>query len=160
LVDFKLSGINAALIYEQNVILKAYQAGSILSIIISVFILLQFFIGSYVHKMIGLETLQILQLLFFARVIVDQKFTYFLQSMNFLKYAAYGGYSNYSLIYNTDSPEAINLSYMTVDKKFLSAGLMKFFTLNVNLTLTFPALGLIYFTFVFTKKYYKRNRYL
>lgn len=110
--------------------------------------------------MIGLETLQILQLLFFARVIVDQKFTYFLQSMNFLKYAAYGGYSNYALIYNTDSQEAMNLSYMTVDKKFLSAGLMKFYTLNANLTLFFPALGLIYFTFVLAKKYHKRNRYL
>jgi hypothetical protein len=109
--------------------------------------------------MIGLETIQILQLLFFVRVIVDQKHTDFLQSMNFLKYAAYGGYSNYVLVYHTDSPEPINLSYMTVNKKFLSAGLMKFFTLNVNLPLIFPILGVLYFAFILSKKYYKRSEY-
>jgi hypothetical protein len=110
--------------------------------------------------MIGLETIQILQLLFFVRVIVDKKLSDYLQSMNFLKYAAYGGYSNYALVYQTDSPEPINLSYMTVNKKFLSAGLMKFFTLNVNFSLIFPILGLLYFAFRLGAKIRKRNQYL
>jgi hypothetical protein len=110
--------------------------------------------------MIGLETIQILQLLFFVRVIVDKKLSDYLQSMNFLKYAAYGGYSNYALVYQTDSPEPINLSYMTVNKKFLSAGLMKFFTLNVNFSLIFSILGLLYFAFRLGAKIRKRNQYL
>ena len=140
--------------------IKAYQVGCTVSLIISIFFLLQFFIGSYVHKMIGLETLQILQLLYFSRVIIEQKHTQFLHSMNYLKYAAYGGYSNYGLVYQTESPEPINLSYMTVNKKFLSAGLMKFYTLNVNLSLAFPILGLLYFAITFIRKVYKRNQYL
>lgn len=110
--------------------------------------------------MIGLETLQILQFVYFARVIVRQKISQFLQSMNSLKYAAIGGYSNYAFLYHTTSSEAINLSSANMDKKFLSAGLMKFYTLNVNLSLILPIAALLYYAFKLIKKFLKRNQYL
>jgi hypothetical protein len=37
--------------------LQAYQISSIGFMIVTIIILLQFFIGSYSHKMIGLETI-------------------------------------------------------------------------------------------------------
>ena len=70
-----------------------------MSLIITVLILVQFFVGSYYHKMIGVETIQILQFFYFVRVIIEQTFTTFLNSMNVLKYTAYGGYSNYEYLY-------------------------------------------------------------
>jgi len=45
--------------------------------------------------MIGLETIHIIQFYYFITIIVDQKATTFLSSLNVLKYSAYGGYSNY-----------------------------------------------------------------
>jgi len=76
-------------------ILQAYQISSIGFMIVTIIILLQFFIGSYFHKMIGLETIQILQFFYFITILVDLRTTTFLKSLNVLKYSAYGGYSNY-----------------------------------------------------------------
>ena len=65
-----LYGANAKLIYEDKSILKAYQSASIASLVITILILLQFVIGSYFHKMIGIETVQILQFFYFVRIII------------------------------------------------------------------------------------------
>jgi len=55
--------------------------------------------------MFGIETIQVLQF-FFVRMIVDQKNVSLLNSMNALKYSAYGGYSNFPIIYNTGTHQA------------------------------------------------------
>ena len=73
----------------------AYKGAKISSLIITILILLQFFVGSYIHKMIGIETIQILQFFYFVRIIIEQNQTTILNSMNVFKYTAYGGYSNY-----------------------------------------------------------------
>ncbi len=65
-----LNGANAKLIYEDKSILKAYQSASTASLVITILILLQFVIGSYFHKMIGIETVQILQFFYFVRIII------------------------------------------------------------------------------------------
>jgi hypothetical protein len=65
-----LYGANAKLIYEDRSILKAYQSASIASLVITILILLQFVIGSYFHKMIGIETVQIFQFFYFVRIII------------------------------------------------------------------------------------------
>ena len=62
-------------------------------------VLIQFLIGSYYHKMIGLETVQILQLAYFLRIATNQHNTFFLAALNPLKYSAYGGYTDYTLLY-------------------------------------------------------------
>jgi hypothetical protein len=56
--------------------------------------------------MIGIETIHILQLFYFMTMIVEQKNTVFLKSLNTLKYTAFGGYSDYELFYGDISDEA------------------------------------------------------
>ena len=75
--------------------MTAYKTASTASLVLTVIIMVQFFIGSCVHKMIGLETVQVLQFAYFVRIIFDQQNTFLLNALNPLKYSAYGGYSNY-----------------------------------------------------------------
>jgi len=140
--------------------LLAYQTASTVSIAITVLIMLQFFVGSYFHKMIGLETIQILQFAYFVRMMVSQKNTFLINSLNPLKYSAYGGYSNYELIYGSNSEELKSLTNMSVDKQFVSVGLMKYFTLNINFSLIFVTLALIIYGITLTKKIRMRNQYM
>lgn len=110
--------------------------------------------------MIGLETIQILQFFYFVRIIVDQRQSSLLSSMNVFKYTAYGGYSNYDIIYGGESEGAESLTLMTVNKNFIMVGLMKFFSLNTNLSLAIPLVALLVYAITLARKYYKRNSYL
>jgi hypothetical protein len=49
---------------------------------------------------------------------------------------------------------------MTVDEKFVTVGLMKYFSLNVNISLIVSALVILSFIFSLTRKYVKRSQYL
>jgi hypothetical protein len=51
--------------------------------------MVQFFMGTFFHKMIGLETIQVLQFAFFVRMMFDNENTFMLNSLNPLKYSAY-----------------------------------------------------------------------
>lgn len=46
--------------------------------------------ASYFHKMIGLETIQLLQSIYFFRLVIDPKKTSVLNAMNVLKYSIAG----------------------------------------------------------------------
>jgi ABC-type Fe3+ transport system permease subunit len=82
--------------------MDTYKAVGGISIAISVFTLLQFVIGSYQSKMIGLETLHVLQIAYFARLMINQDTTSLLGSMNKLKYSnGYNGLPLKSLIANS-----------------------------------------------------------
>lgn len=67
---------------------------SAISTVLIVLLLLQFYAGSYTHKMIGLETIQVIQTIYFSRMIVSSKSTSLLQSINNIQYSA-TGYHNY-----------------------------------------------------------------
>jgi hypothetical protein len=109
-VSIDIKGINSMIIYEDERILAAYKASSIGFLIVTVLHLLFFFVASYFHKMIGVETINILQFHYFLTMIVDQKKTVFLKSLNVLMYTAFGGYSNYQILYPTISDGALLLS--------------------------------------------------
>lgn len=158
--SFQIKGANSAIIYESPIILKTYQVSSIISIILTVLLLLQFFIGSYFHKMIGIETIQALQFLFFVRMIVPQNKTSLLNSFNVLKYTAYGGYENFAVIYDTGVEEVQALTYKTVPKNFVYVGLMKFLTCNVNFSLIPCVIALVIFMFKMAQKFKTRNEYM
>ena len=49
---------------------------------------------------------------------------------------------------------------MTVGQNFVTVGLMKYFSLNVNISLIVPALVILGFLFSLTRKYVKRSQYL
>jgi hypothetical protein len=54
----------------------------------------------------------------------------------------------------------VTLSNISVGKEFLAVGLMKYFTLNVNLTLILPALALIIYGILLLVKFRNRSRFL
>lgn len=99
-VEIKIKGTNSIIIFEEESILAAYQAASIGFFTIAAIALIYFIVAAYFHKMIGLETIQILQFHYFLTMIVEQKKSVFLKSLNVLMYTAFGGYSNYNLFYN------------------------------------------------------------
>jgi hypothetical protein len=110
--------------------------------------------------MIGIETIHILQLFYFMTMIVEQKNTVFLKSLNTLKYTAFGGYSDYELFYGDISDEAEAMASSSVHKSFLFVGLLKYFTLNVNLSLLLPLLALMIYSVCMVLKFKKRSDYL
>ncbi len=96
----KLNGVNAPLILEDSSIQQAFEISFYISLSLMILVLIQFYVGSYTHKMIGLETIQIVQFFYFAKMIVSQKKTTILNSLNSLKYSA-NGYSNPQVIFDT-----------------------------------------------------------
>jgi hypothetical protein len=69
------------------------------SLIFALVTLLQFYIGSYFGKMIGLETLQIIQTIYFARIAMTFENSALINSFNDLKYTTVG-YSNPKLFFS------------------------------------------------------------
>lgn len=96
---YQVNGINAPLIFESTLILKTKKIVDLLSLVFSLVILLQFYIGSYFGKMIGLETLQVIQTIYFARMAIVSEDSSFVNSLNKLKYTTVG-YSNPKLFYS------------------------------------------------------------
>lgn len=74
-----------------------------------ILLLLQFYLGSYFHKMIGLETIQVIQSIYFVRMISRSSQTSILYSMNVIQYSA-SGYENAELFYG--SLEELNKNSM------------------------------------------------
>lgn len=89
-----MHGLGEPLIYNDEGYLTMYQSTSYISLVVAIIALLQFLIGSYVHKMIGLETIQVIQLFFFMRMMLYGQQNSLLNAVNVLKYVAYSGYSN------------------------------------------------------------------
>jgi hypothetical protein len=110
--------------------------------------------------MIGLETIQILQFHYFLTMIVQQKKTIFLKSLNVLMYTAFGGYSNYKLFYSDVSEETVSRASVEIHPNFRFVGLNKYFSLNVNLPLILPTVALVAYTIFMAIKIKKRLHYL
>jgi hypothetical protein len=71
----------------------------LLSAVFALVTLLQFYLGSYFGKMIGLETLQVIQTIYFARIAMISESSALINSLNDLKYTAVG-YSNPKLFFS------------------------------------------------------------
>jgi hypothetical protein len=83
--------------------------------------------------MIGLETLQIIQTIYFARMVITSSNSALLNSLNDLKYTAVG-YSNPKLFFD-DLKSAKHDVYISQRGEFQSIGMNKFFLLNIDLFL-------------------------
>jgi hypothetical protein len=140
--------------------LIAYKSAKLGFLVIAAVALVFFIVAAYFHKMIGLETIQILQFHYFLTMIVEQKKTIFLRSLNVLMYTAFGGYSNYKLFYTDVSEENVLLSSAEIHQNFRFVGLNKYFLLNVNLSLILPTLALLAYTVFMSIKIKKRLNYL
>ena len=65
-----LEGINWYLYYEEETLVTAFEVSFYLSFTVMILILIQFFVGSYFNKMIGLETIQVVQFVYFIRILL------------------------------------------------------------------------------------------
>lgn len=96
----KLNGINAPLVFEDESTLSTTKNINLISSVLIALLLLQFYLGSYSHKMIGLETIQVIQSIYFVRMIATSASTSVLNSMNVIQYSACG-YENAELFYGS-----------------------------------------------------------
>ncbi len=95
----KLTGINAPLTFEPESMLTTHQNINAISLVMTILLLLQFYIGSYFHKMIGLETIQVIQSFYFARMVTGSSSTSALTSLNVIQYST-SGYQNAEIFYD------------------------------------------------------------
>jgi hypothetical protein len=86
----KVKGANFPLTVENSFILEHFQSIELIALILSVLAIVQFYLGSYFGKMIGLETIQIFQFVSFARFLVITKKTTLLNAFHDLKYSSTG----------------------------------------------------------------------
>lgn len=80
--------------------------------------------------------------------------------MNVLRFSAFGGYSDFEMFYGNITQKVESITSSSVDKSFTFVGLLKYFFLNVNLSLVAPVLGLIIFAFFMIRKYKLREEYI
>jgi hypothetical protein len=154
----KLNGVNAPLIFESSLMLSTYKNISLISLIMALLLLLQFYVGSYFHKMIGLETIQVIQAVYFARMLSKSSSSSLLSSMNVLEYSA-TGYENAHLLYG-DLTDIQNHAYTVMDREFLEIGMKSFYLLNVNLSLLPIVIVITVYIVSFARKAIMRNLYI
>jgi hypothetical protein len=103
-LEIKIRGNNAELTFDDEGLLASQRTLSIGYLIITIIITSLFLIGSYLHKMIGLETIQILQFVYVITMIVEDEPS--VKPLKTLRYSAFGGYSNYEPFFGDVSLEA------------------------------------------------------
>jgi hypothetical protein len=86
----QVKGANFPLIVENSLILEHSSYIGTIVLALSILALVQFYLGSYLGKMIGLETIQIFQFVCYARFLVFTKNTTLLNSFNNFKYTSSG----------------------------------------------------------------------
>ena len=157
-LNSRLVGVNAPLIFEKESLLSTHKNINIISTVLIFFLLLQFYVGSYVHKMIGLETIQVIQSIYFVRMLVPAKETSILNSMNIIQYSA-SGYENAEILFG-DLTSAENHSLGTVAPEFSQIALKKFFLLNVNFSMIPLVIAIVLYIVSLARKYNSRNIFM
>ena len=120
--------------------------------------LLQFYAGSLSHKMIGLETIQVIQSIYFVRMVAASSSTSLMNSINSIQYSA-GGYHNSELFYGDTKDIELNL-YGSTNEKFLMIELKRYFLLNANLSLFPIIIASLAFLVTLIRKFRARNEYI
>lgn len=82
-----LEAINAPLTYESGSQQSVFKALNLSGSILGLICLFCYLIATYFHKMIGLETLQFIQLIYFVRLIFPTSVNPSFYSFNSLKYS-------------------------------------------------------------------------
>jgi cysteine-rich repeat protein len=93
LLTHQLKGANAPLIFEELAELATQKNINLITLLLTILLLLQFYAGSYSHKMIGLETIQVIQSVYFVRMAAASSSSSLMNSINSIQYSA-GGYHN------------------------------------------------------------------
>jgi hypothetical protein len=85
--------------------------------------------------MIGLETIQVIQTIYFSRIIITSAPTSLLQSINTIEYAA-TGYKNIDVIFGNSFSELLQTeNYASMKSEFNLVDFEKYFLQNINLAL-------------------------
>ena len=123
----QVKGANFPLILENSLILQHSSYISMIVLALSILALVQFYLGSYLGKMIGLETIQIFQFVCYARFLVFTKNTTLLNSFHDFKYTS-SGFSNPEVLFGAQKVSQSRL----VSEQFNKIDLQKYYLLNIN----------------------------
>jgi hypothetical protein len=117
---------------------------------LSILALVQFYLGSYLGKMIGLETIQIFQFVCYARFLVFTKNTTLLNSFHDFKYTS-SGFSNPELLFGAQKVSQSQL----VSEEFNKIDLQKYYLLNINFWLILIILVVLLYVVVSVRKWFE-----
>lgn len=113
---------------------------SLIGFVIGALFLVQLLTSLIFHKLIGLETMQISQIVFFIRYLLTQSSSMALHHLNNLKYI------------NLINPFATYANIRSLDGKFVRMGISKTFIFNVFIHVFFIIIGWIVFLILRRKK--------
>jgi hypothetical protein len=89
---FPMKAINGQLSFEDKSKLEKEEAVGTAGFVLGIICLLCYLLSTFFHKMIGLETLQFIQLIYFVRMIASESSQSSLLAFNSLRYS--NGYSD------------------------------------------------------------------
>lgn len=108
--------------------------------------------------MIGLETIQLIQAIYFVRMVAPSSSTGLLSAINSIQYSA-GGYHNAELFYGPTEDIEMGLLAYTADQ-FLAIDLKRFFLLNANISLFPVMISITIFVITLAQKGQARSQFL
>lgn len=126
--------------------------------ILCLLLLIQFCVGSYFHKMIGLETIQVIQSIYFSRMIIHNSGTSLLQSLNFMEYST-AGYENAKILFG-ENQEIKSYSLSVQRSQFIKIDMNEYFLMNANLSLFPLCLIILAYVIYLFRKYHHRNKFV
>jgi hypothetical protein len=149
-MSIRMNAMNGPLTYSDS--FGSYRTFKYTGLTIGIFCLLFYLVSSYFHKMIGLETIQFIQLIYFVRILSTQVNKSSFYAFNSLKYS-----NGYNDILST----SLSVSEMkSLNPTFVKLDISLYFLDNCNLMLIPIVLALVgYASYSMVKSHY-RNKYI
>ena len=151
-LSFTMGAVNGPLTYESESNMVHYKVFNTTGLVIGVICLTFYLVSSYFHKMIGLETIQFIQLIYFVRLISGSGVTSSFYAFNTLKYA-----NGYNDILSTSSNSVED--FKSIPVSFIKLNLKLYFLENCNLMLIPIALATFAYFYYAVKKSRSRTLY-
>ena len=151
-LTLKMGAVNGPLSYESESSMTHHKIFNITGLIIGVVCLLFYLVSSYFHKMIGLETIQFIQLIYFVRLIAGSGVSSSFYAFNTLKYS-----NGYNDILSTSDNSAED--FKSIPSGFIKLNLKLYFLENCNLMLIPVVLASLAYIFYSFKKSRSRAMY-
>ena len=98
-LSLKMNAINGPLTYSDSSSNSSYKAFKYSGLVIGILCIVFYLVSSYFHKMIGLETIQFIQLIYFSRLMSPGASQPSFYGFNSLKYS--NGYNDLTTANNS-----------------------------------------------------------
>lgn len=145
-----MKAINGPLTYSES--FASFKTFKYTGLVIGIICLLFYLISSYFHKMIGLQTIQFIQLIYFSRLICQNANQSSFYGLNSLKYS--NGYNEIT------SGHTSLQTYKSLEPSFVRLQLSLYFLDNCNLMLIPIGFASIGYVFYSIKRSYHRSMFI